>query len=238
MSKTRSACTSTFASCALLYCADLFRGPADLLLAFQVVYPALDAKVKNVTLAYSVEHEDEERLFDQLTVLLGAALRQDGKERYATLRQLECKIEEVHTTLRKHLSKEEEQLLPLLLQHFSFAEQVGQSMLSCVQMQHGASRGRTSVAMTASPLHSDNPSAGPIGGNRVFETASRQQSATATSMLRLTGIVCCLQAELVAQFLCCIPLSTIEVVLAWLRPIVPEAEQQELMRQVLHACCN
>lgn len=25
----------------------------------QVVYPALDAKVKNVTLAYSVEHEDE-----------------------------------------------------------------------------------------------------------------------------------------------------------------------------------
>ena len=27
----------------------------------QVVYPALDAKVKNVTLAYSVEHEDEVR---------------------------------------------------------------------------------------------------------------------------------------------------------------------------------
>lgn len=25
----------------------------------QVIYPALDAKVKNVTLAYSVEHEDE-----------------------------------------------------------------------------------------------------------------------------------------------------------------------------------
>ena len=25
----------------------------------QVVYPALDAKVRNVTLAYSVEHEDE-----------------------------------------------------------------------------------------------------------------------------------------------------------------------------------
>jgi hypothetical protein len=27
----------------------------------QVVYPALDSKVKNVTLAYSVEHEDEVR---------------------------------------------------------------------------------------------------------------------------------------------------------------------------------
>lgn len=42
----------------------------------------------------------------------------------ATLRQLECKIEEVHITLRKHLAKEEEQLFPLLLKHFTFAEQV------------------------------------------------------------------------------------------------------------------
>lgn len=38
-------------------------------------------------------------------------------------RTLICKVEEIHTTLRKHLAKEEEQLLPLLLQHFSFAEQ-------------------------------------------------------------------------------------------------------------------
>ena len=80
-----------------------------------------------------MEHEDEERLFDQLTSLLTAALRQDGKERCATLRQLECKIEEVHTTLRKHLSKEEEQLLPLLLQHFSFAEQVHELAASTAQ---------------------------------------------------------------------------------------------------------
>ena len=90
----------------------------------QVVYPALDAKVKNVTSAYSVEHEDEERLFEQLSALLSIAVRQDGRQRTATLRQLECKIEEVHTTLRKHLAKEEEQLFPLLLKHFTFAEQV------------------------------------------------------------------------------------------------------------------
>jgi zinc finger protein-like protein len=32
-------------------------------------------------------------------------------------------VEEVHRTLKKHLAKEEEQLVPLLLQHFSFAEQ-------------------------------------------------------------------------------------------------------------------
>ena len=33
-------------------------------------------------------------------------------------------VQEIHTTLHKHLAKEEEQLLPLLLQHFTHAEQV------------------------------------------------------------------------------------------------------------------
>ena len=41
-----------------------------------------------------------------------------------------------------------------------------------------------------------------------------------------------LQAELVAQFLCCIPLATVEVVLAWLKPVVPEEEQAELLNHV------
>lgn len=39
------------------------------------------------------------------------------------MRLLGCKVEEIHTTLRKHLRKEEEQLLPLLLAHFSAGEQ-------------------------------------------------------------------------------------------------------------------
>eukprot|EP00884_Botryococcus_braunii_P013452 jgi/Botrbrau1/22107/Bobra.0206s0033.1 len=128
----------------------------------EVVYPALDLKVKNVTLAYMVEHEDEERLFEQLSHLLGQALSGQGKQRAVAVRQFVCKVEEVHTTLRKHLAKEEEQLLPLLLQHFTFAE----------------------------------------------------------------------QAELVAQFLCCIPLDAVEVVLGWLRPMLPEQEQAQLLSQV------
>lgn len=41
-----------------------------------------------------------------------------------------------------------------------------------------------------------------------------------------------MQAELVAQFLCCIPLATVEVVLAWLKPVVPEEEQIELLSHV------
>lgn len=79
-----------------------------------------------------------------------------------TCRQLICKVEEINITLRKHLAKEEAQLLPLLLQHFSHAE----------------------------------------------------------------------QAELVAQFLYCIPLDTVERVLSWLKPMVPMAELLELMQHL------
>ena len=52
----------------------------------------MDVKVKNVTLAYTVEHEDEERLFDQLSALIGDALVQQGKQRGVTLRALVCKV--------------------------------------------------------------------------------------------------------------------------------------------------
>ena len=44
---------------------------------------------------------------------------------YPIDRKLMCKVEEIHTTLKKHLAKEEEQLLPLLVRHFSYDEQVG-----------------------------------------------------------------------------------------------------------------
>lgn len=128
----------------------------------EVVYPALDSKVRNVTLAYSVEHEDEEQLFVQLSQLISKALQETGKEQAITIRLLACKVEEIHTTLRKHLAKEEEQLLPLLLRHFSFGE----------------------------------------------------------------------QAELVAQFLCCIPLSTVQQVLAWLKSTMPLKQQAGLQYHV------
>jgi len=43
---------------------------------------------------------------------------------------------------------------------------------------------------------------------------------------------CCEQAELVAQFLCCIPLAGIEALLTWLKPAVPQEEQDQLLAQV------
>lgn len=80
----------------------------------------------------------------------------------AILRELARKVEEVHTTLRKHLAKEEHQLLPLLLQHFAFIE----------------------------------------------------------------------QAELVAQFLCSIPLAAVNPVLLWIKRTIPLEEQASLQQQV------
>lgn len=78
-------------------------------------------------------------------------------------RHLLEKVEEIQTSVCKHLAKEEEQLFPLLLAKFSHLE----------------------------------------------------------------------QAQLVAEFLCSIPLAAVDVVLAWLKPNVPQEEQQELLEQVL-----
>ncbi|MEW5316527.1 MAG: hypothetical protein WDW38_007895 [Sanguina aurantia] len=102
----------------------------------EVVYPALDSKVRNVTKAYSVEHQDEEILFEQLSQQLAKATGETGPDRQQTIRALTCKVEEIHTTLRKHLAKEEEQLLPLLLAHFDFSEQVRHAPTALLVQQH------------------------------------------------------------------------------------------------------
>ena len=67
----------------------------------------------------------QERLFEELTPLLSAAAEHEAAGGAGeALRTLACKVEQIHTTLRKHLSKEEDQLLPLLLRNFTAAEQV------------------------------------------------------------------------------------------------------------------
>ena len=136
----------------------------------QVVYPALDARgVRNcVTSAYTVEHADEEALLGGVSPLLSAALScppTDAPARRAALRALACQVEAVHTTLRKHLAKEQAMLLPMLREHFTPGE----------------------------------------------------------------------QARLVAQFVYCIPCATVERVLAWLRPRVPERELVALVGHLREA---
>ncbi|KAL2642312.1 hypothetical protein R1flu_009899 [Riccia fluitans] len=89
----------------------------------EVIFPALDLRVKNVAHAYSLEHQTESDLFDQMFLLLTAALREKGSAAVELRRELVCCTEAIQTTLCQHLSKEEEQVFPLLMLHFNFEEQ-------------------------------------------------------------------------------------------------------------------
>ena len=44
-----------------------------------------------------------------------------------------------------------------------------------------------------------------------------------------------MQAQLVAQLLCCIPLTSVEPVLTWLTSAMPQSEQKDLLLQVSSA---
>ncbi|KAL3695707.1 hypothetical protein R1sor_009783 [Riccia sorocarpa] len=89
----------------------------------EVIFPALDLRVKNVAHAYSLEHQTESDLFDQMFLLLTAALSEKGSAAVELRRELICCTEAIQTTLCQHLSKEEEQVFPLLMLHFNFEEQ-------------------------------------------------------------------------------------------------------------------
>lgn len=65
----------------------------------------------------------QDLLLDSLQQLIESAISADASERAGLVHELRCKVEEVHVTLQKHLRKEEDQLFPLLLQHFTFSEQ-------------------------------------------------------------------------------------------------------------------
>ena len=65
----------------------------------------------------------QDHLFDSLQDLLATVIRAEGGDRALLMREFVCKVDEVSVTLRKHLRKEEEQLFPLVLSHFSFDEQ-------------------------------------------------------------------------------------------------------------------
>ncbi|KDO45342.1 hypothetical protein CISIN_1g000878mg [Citrus sinensis] len=85
----------------------------------EVIFPALDIRVKNVARKYSLEHEGESNLFDHLFQLLNSYTQNDEsfpKELASCSRALQ-------TSINQHMSKEEQQVFPLLTQHFSLEEQ-------------------------------------------------------------------------------------------------------------------
>ena len=103
----------------------------------------------------------QERLLEQLSQDISAAMLAEGKQKRAAMRQLMCKVQEIHTTLLKHLAKEEEQLFPLLLKHFSYSEQARflprPAMCQLLRMQikaHSCLVTQTGPA-TVAPCHQD-----------------------------------------------------------------------------------
>ncbi|WCJ21936.1 zinc finger protein-related [Euphorbia peplus] len=85
----------------------------------EVVFAALDIRVKNVAHTYSLEHEGESNLFDQLSELLSSYVEND--ESFS--RKLASCTEALQTSLIQHMAKEEEQVIPLLIEQFSLKEQ-------------------------------------------------------------------------------------------------------------------
>ncbi|KAG2590903.1 hypothetical protein PVAP13_5NG457100 [Panicum virgatum] len=84
-----------------------------------VIFPALDIRVKNVAGTYSLEHKGESDLFSQLFALLQLDIQNDDGLR----RELASCTGAIQTCLSQHMSKEEEQVFPLLTKKFSCEEQ-------------------------------------------------------------------------------------------------------------------
>ncbi|XP_043716175.1 zinc finger protein BRUTUS-like isoform X2 [Telopea speciosissima] len=85
----------------------------------EVIFPALDIRVKNVARTYSLEHKGESDLFDQLFELLSSKSKNDE----SFWGELACCTRALQTSVSQHMSKEEEQVFPLLIEKFSFEEQ-------------------------------------------------------------------------------------------------------------------
>lgn len=84
----------------------------------EVIFPALDIRVKNVALTYSLEHRGESDLFDHLFELLNS-----HKQNNEFPRELASCTGALQTSVNQHMSKEEEQVFPLLIEKFSAEEQ-------------------------------------------------------------------------------------------------------------------
>lgn len=77
-----------------------------LFLLWQVIFPALDTRVKNVARTYSLEHQGERTLFGQLFELLNSGVHNDNSFR----REIASCTGAIRTSLSQHMSKEEKQV--------------------------------------------------------------------------------------------------------------------------------
>lgn len=75
-------------------------------LQLQVIFPALDIRVKNVAQTYSLEHKGETNLFDNLFELLSSTRQNDE----SFPRELASCTGALQTSVSQHMAKEEEQV--------------------------------------------------------------------------------------------------------------------------------
>lgn len=85
----------------------------------EVIFPALDLRVKNVARTYSLEHSSESNLFDHLFELLDSYVQNDE----SFPKELASCTGALRTSISQHMAKEEEQVFPLLIEKFSLEEQ-------------------------------------------------------------------------------------------------------------------
>ncbi|XWS48285.1 hypothetical protein CRYUN_Cryun13aG0062000 [Craigia yunnanensis] len=85
----------------------------------EVIFPALDTRVKNVAKTYALEHKDESNLFDHLFELLNSYTEDDK----SFPKKLASCTRALRTSISQHMAEKEEQVFPLLIEKFSLEEQ-------------------------------------------------------------------------------------------------------------------
>ncbi|KAF2316006.1 hypothetical protein GH714_040801 [Hevea brasiliensis] len=88
----------------------------------EVIFLALDAHTKNIVHKYALEHNCIDDLFDSVYHCLDT-LVDVNKDSSETFQELISCIGTMHSYICQHMLKEEEQVFPLLLEHFSSKEQ-------------------------------------------------------------------------------------------------------------------
>ncbi|CAE5957900.1 unnamed protein product [Arabidopsis arenosa] len=88
----------------------------------EVIFSALDTRVKNIVFNYSLEHDATDDLFTSVFHWLNAL--EEGKgNRADVLREVVLCIGTIQSSICQHMLKEERQVFPLMIENFSFEEQ-------------------------------------------------------------------------------------------------------------------
>ncbi|EEF52103.1 zinc finger protein BRUTUS-like At1g18910 [Ricinus communis] len=87
----------------------------------EVIFLELDAHIKNIVYTYSLEHNSIDDIFDSIFHCLSTL--EENKDGAKTFQELLSCIGTMDSSICKHMLKEEEQVFPLLIQHFSPKEQ-------------------------------------------------------------------------------------------------------------------